>query len=136
MPLSDEQLDTISSDLREILVSTLASISPGKAGAHGQAGWLAVARLAYELLRPIIEAERDRRWTDILIFYGLATGHGDTIEDIVSECLAHQRDITTRERDEIWTSSLTCTKLEHVRSQPQWKHPRFWAGWVLTGLMD
>jgi hypothetical protein len=25
---------------------------------------------------------------------------------------------------------------EFVRSQPQWKHPRFWAGWVLTGVLD
>ncbi len=25
---------------------------------------------------------------------------------------------------------------EYVRGQPQWKHPRFWAGWVLTGFLD
>jgi len=25
---------------------------------------------------------------------------------------------------------------EFVRSQPQWSHPRFWAGWVLSGLLD
>jgi len=23
-----------------------------------------------------------------------------------------------------------------VRAQPQWKHPRFWAGWVLVGLPE
>ncbi|MDA1195382.1 MAG: CHAT domain-containing protein [Planctomycetota bacterium] len=25
---------------------------------------------------------------------------------------------------------------DHVRAQPQWKHPYYWAGWVVWGLPD
>ena len=36
------------------------------------------------------------------------------------------------------TSKAAALRLarEHVRAQPRWRHPRYWAGWVLFGLLD